>query len=82
MAQKVRTLKPILAYPNKMIAQLRLQIDRQLVILGLIKAVIPQELTEACLALCVEPQQVAYIHRLRQLGFTIAFSWQPYPRRY
>jgi hypothetical protein len=44
MTQKRQTLKPILAYPNKSIAQLSLQINQQLAILGQIKSVLPIEL--------------------------------------
>jgi hypothetical protein len=44
MTQKRQTLKPILAYPNKSIAQLHLQINQQLAILGQIKSALPTEL--------------------------------------
>jgi hypothetical protein len=44
MTQKRQTLKPVLAYPNKSIAQLHLQINQQLTILGQIKSVLPTEL--------------------------------------
>ena len=44
MTQKIQSLKPILAYPNRLIAQLRLQIDQQLAILRQIKSVLPTEL--------------------------------------
>jgi hypothetical protein len=46
MAQSTRPLKPILAYPNKTIAQLCLQINQQIAILEQIKAVLPRELAD------------------------------------
>jgi hypothetical protein len=44
MTQKRQSLKPILAYPNKSIAQLSLQINQQLAILEQIKSALPTEL--------------------------------------
>ncbi|WP_411725511.1 DciA family protein [Methyloglobulus sp.] len=44
MAQNAQPLKPVLAYPNKTIAQLCLQINQQLTTLEHIKAVLPKDL--------------------------------------
>jgi hypothetical protein len=49
MAQNAQPLKPILAYPNKTIAQLCLQINQQLAILEHIKAVLPKDLANHAL---------------------------------
>lgn len=44
MSQNAQPLKPALAYPNKTIAQLCLQIKQQLALLGHIKVVLPKDL--------------------------------------
>ena len=49
MAQNTKPLKAVLSYPNKTIALLCLQINRQLAILERIKAVLPKELASHAL---------------------------------
>lgn len=44
MAQNAQPLKPVLAYPNKTIAQLCLQIKQQLALLEHIQAALPKDL--------------------------------------
>ena len=44
MAQRPQPLKPILAFPNRTVAQLCLQINQQLALLERIKATLPKEL--------------------------------------
>ena len=46
MKLKVQPLKPILAYPNRMIAQLCVQINQHKVILERVKAALPIELAD------------------------------------
>jgi hypothetical protein len=61
MQQKKRPLKPILAYPNKGIDRLRLQISQQVKLLKQIKAVLPEELVDHALH-CVLNNKKLYIY--------------------
>ena len=67
MAQKAPRLKPILAYPNKAIAQLYLQINQQLALLKRIKAVLPKELADHTLH-CV-------LNNKKLLVYTDSANW-------
>jgi hypothetical protein len=49
MAQKIPLLKPVLAYPNRVIAQLCQQINQQRAILEQVKSVLPKELASHAL---------------------------------
>ncbi|NOS76123.1 MAG: DUF721 domain-containing protein [Methyloglobulus sp.] len=67
MAQKAQRLKPILAYPNRALAQLYLQINQQLALLKRIKAVLPKELADHTLH-CV-------LNNKKLLVYTDSANW-------
>lgn len=67
MAQKAQRLKPILAYPNKAIAQLYLQINQQLALLKQIRAILPKELADHTLH-CV-------LNNKKLLVYTDSANW-------
>jgi hypothetical protein len=67
MAQKALRLKPILAYPNKTITHLYLQINQQLALLRRIKAVLPKELADHTLH-CV-------LNNKKLLVYTDSATW-------
>jgi hypothetical protein len=74
MAQKTQPLKAILAYPNKTIVQLCLQINQQLATLQRIKAALPKELANHALH-CV-------FHDKKLLIYTDSAIWASQLRFY
>jgi hypothetical protein len=67
MAQKTQQLKPVLAYPNRTITQLYLQINQQLALLKRIKAILPKELADHTLH-CV-------LNNKKLLVYTDSANW-------
>jgi Dna[CI] antecedent, DciA len=85
MAQKRPSLKPILSYPNRTIAQLSLQINQQLAILAQIKAVLPKELATHVLhcvtnnnKLIVYTDSANWASQLRFYGKSVIDALEPY----
>jgi hypothetical protein len=58
MAQNTRPFKPILGYPSRTIAQLRLQIDQQLAMLEQIRTVLPRGLANHALHCVLNHQKL------------------------
>jgi hypothetical protein len=85
MAHKSPSLKPILSYPNRTIAQLSLQINRQLAILARIKAALPNELAIHVLhcvtnknKLIVYTDSANWASQLRFYGKSVIDALEPY----
>ena len=86
VTQKNPSFKPILAYPNRGIAHLCLQINRQLAILGKAKAALPTELADHALhcvvsghKLLVYTDSAVWASQLRFYGTTLLAAFESDP---
>ncbi|ESS72020.1 hypothetical protein MGMO_77c00330 [Methyloglobulus morosus KoM1] len=81
--QRPQPLKPILSFPNRTIAQLCLQINQQLAVLGRIRAALPKELAiHALHCVCNNKKLIIYTDsanwasQLRFYGETILAAFE------
>jgi hypothetical protein len=86
VTQKSKSFKPIIAYPNRIIAQLYQQMNRQLAILGKVKAALPTELAVHALhcvvsghKLLVYTDSAVWASQLRFYGTTLLAAFESDP---